>query len=167
MKHHINIIQGFLIKDKLPYCARYKNRIPDPGECKVISINWEEGRVELTNGACRYYPSFEEIEIYNDPHPLIAMMKKIDDVLDAMTPEELRERFCKPEITTREAVERLGTIRGHKYLDEDLFQKHQYLTSRLEDEGELIVEWLYGYHFVKQEYEELFQKAFSKQIRSN
>ena len=163
----ITLIHGLLDKDKPPYCARYKNRVPNPGECRVLSINWEEGRVEMSNGACRYYPSFDEIEIYKDPHPLIEMMKKIRADIDEMSDEEFKERFVKPEITTREAVERLGTIRGHKYMSDELFHEHQYLASRLEEEGELTIYRIYEYRFNKQEYQTLYNEAFGKQLRKS
>jgi hypothetical protein len=45
------------------FFAKYKNRTPDPGECRILSVNWEERRIEMTNGACRYYPSFDEVEM--------------------------------------------------------------------------------------------------------
>lgn len=45
------------------FFAKYKERTPDPGECRILSVNWEERRIEVTNGACRYYPSFDEIEV--------------------------------------------------------------------------------------------------------
>jgi hypothetical protein len=43
--------------------ARYKNRTPDPGECKILSIDFENKTLSMTNGACRYYPSFDEVVI--------------------------------------------------------------------------------------------------------
>lgn len=43
--------------------VRYKDRDPDPGECKVISINWETRKLCVSNGACRYNPYFNEVEI--------------------------------------------------------------------------------------------------------
>lgn len=49
--------------NNITFFARYKDRYPDPGRCKVLAINWEEKWVEMTNGACRYYPKFEQIEI--------------------------------------------------------------------------------------------------------
>lgn len=44
--------------------AIYKERSPAPGKCRVLMINFEERRVEMTNGFCRYYPSFDEIILY-------------------------------------------------------------------------------------------------------
>lgn len=43
--------------------AKYKARIPDPGVCRILAIDWEECRVVMSNGAFRYYPLFEEIDI--------------------------------------------------------------------------------------------------------
>lgn len=45
------------------YFARYKSRIPDPGLCKLMSIDFEERRVSMSNGSNRYFPTFDEIEI--------------------------------------------------------------------------------------------------------
>ena len=45
------------------YFARYKKRTPDPGLCKIMSIDFEERRVSMSNGQCRYFPSFDEIEV--------------------------------------------------------------------------------------------------------
>jgi hypothetical protein len=45
-----------------PFRARYKNRTPDPGECVVISLDWEEQRLSMSNGACRYFPTFDEVD---------------------------------------------------------------------------------------------------------
>ena len=50
-----------------PLCAIYKDRDPDPGQCFVISMDWEERRLVMSNGACRYFPSFDEV-IFKAPH---------------------------------------------------------------------------------------------------
>ncbi|MFK5950074.1 MAG: hypothetical protein QM500_15025 [Methylococcales bacterium] len=39
----------------------YKNRYPDPGRCKVLSIDFEEKKLCVTNQAVRLYPSFNEV----------------------------------------------------------------------------------------------------------
>lgn len=41
--------------------VQYKSRHPDPGKCKVITIDFEERRLSVTNGAVRLYPSFDEV----------------------------------------------------------------------------------------------------------
>lgn len=43
--------------------AKYKNRDPDPGPCLIHSIDWEERRLTVSNGCCRYYQSFDEVDI--------------------------------------------------------------------------------------------------------
>lgn len=45
-----------------PFRARYKDRVPDPGECIVISLDWETQKLSMSNGACRYFPTFEEVD---------------------------------------------------------------------------------------------------------
>lgn len=45
------------------FFAKYKNRFPDPGECRIISVDWQEQRLEMANGACRYFPKFDEVEM--------------------------------------------------------------------------------------------------------
>jgi len=47
-----------------PYRARYKSRKPNPGECVVQAIDWNDRRVTMSNGACTYFPEFEDIVIY-------------------------------------------------------------------------------------------------------
>lgn len=44
--------------------ARYKHRIPCPGFCKVLSVDFENRTATISNGACRYFPNFDEIEFY-------------------------------------------------------------------------------------------------------
>ena len=120
MTHHVtHLNHELLILQKPPYCARYKDRYPDPGECKVISIDWEEGRVAMSNGQCRYWPEFSEINIYKDPHPLIAQMKKISDHIDSL-PESYWEEFkqkCQEETLARYA--KLSLPRGYRFLEEN------------------------------------------------
>ena len=55
-----------LSTDKPPLKARYLNRTPDAGVCTIISIDWEERRISMSNGSCRYFPSFDEIEMVDD-----------------------------------------------------------------------------------------------------
>ena len=54
---------GTLLDKNPPFKARYKKRDPDPDLCIVLSIDWEEQRLVMTNGACRYFPSFNEVEL--------------------------------------------------------------------------------------------------------
>lgn len=51
-----------LLSDR-PFFARYKSRVPDPGVCRITMIDWEQRRLSMSNGACSYYPSFDEVEI--------------------------------------------------------------------------------------------------------
>lgn len=57
-------VRNIIDPAKMEIKAIYKERIPDPGECRVLMINFEERRVAMTNGFCRYYPSFDEIVLY-------------------------------------------------------------------------------------------------------
>jgi hypothetical protein len=50
---------------KYPIKARYKDRNPDPGVCTVISINWRDNGLSMSNGSCEYFPAFSEVEIIN------------------------------------------------------------------------------------------------------
>lgn len=49
---------------KYPYVCTFKNRIPDPGTCKIIEINFETEKLEVSNGAVRLFPNFEDVEIF-------------------------------------------------------------------------------------------------------
>lgn len=49
------------------FFARFKNRIPDPGRCEILSIDWFNKRVEMTNGAYTYFPKFNEIQMETIP----------------------------------------------------------------------------------------------------
>ena len=46
-----------------PFFARYRQRTPDPGVCRVISIDWEGRHLSMSSGFFRYFPSFDEVEI--------------------------------------------------------------------------------------------------------
>ncbi len=80
-----------------PFRAKYKDRIPDPGECVVMSIDWEDRRVTMSNGACTYFPAFGEIEIYlaNEAELINYLEDKIGNPLFAMETllEPLRTRI--------------------------------------------------------------------------
>ena len=65
MKKFSNISES-LTEEQYPFKCKYKNRIPDPGLCYVIEINFETKRVECSNGAVRLYPYFDEIEFIPD-----------------------------------------------------------------------------------------------------
>lgn len=43
--------------------VRFKERDRNPGDYKVLSINWEQKWMTVTNGAVRLYPCFEEVEV--------------------------------------------------------------------------------------------------------
>ena len=55
-----------LSTDKPPLKARYLNRTPDAGVCTILSIDWEERRITMSNGHYTYFPSFDEIEMVDD-----------------------------------------------------------------------------------------------------
>ena len=69
MVEHIELLQfkanmlDCLIHGGMPLKAKYIKRDPDPGVCKLISIDWEDQKVSMTNGGTRYFPSFDEIEM--------------------------------------------------------------------------------------------------------
>jgi hypothetical protein len=48
----------------MKFFCKFKNRVPDPGMCRVININFEEEDLEVSNGAVRLYPKFDEVTIY-------------------------------------------------------------------------------------------------------
>lgn len=57
-----------------PFAVFFKNRTPNPDLCTVISINFEKKLLEISNGAVRLYPKFEEVNLYridgfNDEKP--------------------------------------------------------------------------------------------------
>ena len=45
------------------YFAHYKNRIPNPGNCEILVIDWEKKSLVMSNGRCTYFPSFDEVEM--------------------------------------------------------------------------------------------------------
>ena len=51
---------------KFPFKCKYKNRTPDPGICYILEINFEDRKVQCSNGYVRMYPSFDEIEFIPD-----------------------------------------------------------------------------------------------------
>jgi len=44
----------------------YKKRYPDPGKCRVLAINWEDRTLEVTNGAVRLWPDFDEVKMVEE-----------------------------------------------------------------------------------------------------
>ncbi len=44
--------------------AKFKNRTPDPGVCHVMRIDWDNQTISMSNGALRYCPSFDEVEVW-------------------------------------------------------------------------------------------------------
>lgn len=52
--------------DKYPIKCKFKNRVPDPGICVVIDIDFEERRVHVSNGAVRFRGDFDDIEFIPD-----------------------------------------------------------------------------------------------------
>jgi len=47
-----------------PYIARYRSRDPDPGWCKVQSIDWYTKRICMSNGPHTYFPVFDQVEVF-------------------------------------------------------------------------------------------------------
>ena len=50
--------------------VRYKDRQSDPGKCRVLAINFERRELEVTNGAVRLWPSFDEVIRCGEEVPL-------------------------------------------------------------------------------------------------
>jgi uncharacterized phage protein (TIGR01671 family) len=46
---------------EIKYQAVFKNREPNPGICKVISMDFETKIASITNGICRYLVNFDEV----------------------------------------------------------------------------------------------------------
>ena len=51
---------------KYPFKCKYKNRIPDPGICYVLEIDFENEKVSCSNGHVKLFPIFDEIEFIPD-----------------------------------------------------------------------------------------------------
>ena len=49
---------------KFPFMCYFINRTPNPGLCTIIEINYETQKLEVSNGAVRLFPSFDEVEIF-------------------------------------------------------------------------------------------------------
>jgi hypothetical protein len=62
-KIHENIYKKYG-KVSVPYVCEYKNRDPDPERCAVITIDFEERNLSVSNGMYRFYPSFDEVNIF-------------------------------------------------------------------------------------------------------
>ncbi len=71
--------------------VKYKSRIPDPGRCKVLSINFEEERLEVTNGRVRLFPSFGDVEFIGHSKQLEWINKYITE---EQLPKEHMEALC-------------------------------------------------------------------------
>ncbi len=59
--------------------ARFKNRTPDPGVCRIRMIDWERQKVDMVNGWCAYYADFSDL-VEVDPN---GWVQATLDVLDA------------------------------------------------------------------------------------
>lgn len=51
------------ILDGCPFRVKYKDKTPNPGYCKVLSIDWEYKKMTVTNGSVMLFPLFDEVEI--------------------------------------------------------------------------------------------------------
>jgi len=49
---------------EFPFAVFFKNRTPNSDLCTVIDINFEKKTLEVSNGAVRLYPKFEEVNLY-------------------------------------------------------------------------------------------------------
>lgn len=49
-----------------PFKCKYKNRTPDPGICWIRRIDFENKRLDVTNGRYSYSPDFDEVEFIPD-----------------------------------------------------------------------------------------------------
>jgi hypothetical protein len=63
-KKHLGICVDGTEFLKFPYMCSYIKRIPEPGLCTIIEINFEKRELEVSNGAVRLFPSFDEVEIF-------------------------------------------------------------------------------------------------------
>lgn len=52
-----------LLKSDFPLKVKFKDRKPDPGICKVLSIDWENKKLSVSNGAVRLYPDFDQVVV--------------------------------------------------------------------------------------------------------
>ena len=41
--------------------VRFLKRVPNPGVCRVVSMDWEKGTLSVTNGMHAYSPNFDEV----------------------------------------------------------------------------------------------------------
>ena len=64
----INENLGFdkMMNQKYPLKCKYKDRTPDPGICWIISIDFENKRLDVSNGRYRYSPDFDDVEFIPD-----------------------------------------------------------------------------------------------------
>jgi hypothetical protein len=49
-------------QNSFPLTVKYYNRNPDPGVCFVMSINWGDRRMVVSNGTYTYLSSFDEVK---------------------------------------------------------------------------------------------------------
>lgn len=50
-------------KKQYPFICEFKNRKPNPGQCYVLEIDFEERKLVCSNGAVRLFPSFDDVII--------------------------------------------------------------------------------------------------------
>jgi hypothetical protein len=53
-------------EDKYPIKCKFKDRIPDPGICYVLEINFEERKIWWSNEAISSTANFDDIEFIPD-----------------------------------------------------------------------------------------------------
>lgn len=49
--------------------VRFISRIPNPGVCKVRTIDWERGCASISNGACTYSADLKDLEVVFEAVP--------------------------------------------------------------------------------------------------
>lgn len=48
---------------EIKYQGFYKSRVPNPGMCRVLEINFEDGMATLSNGAVRLFADLKDIHL--------------------------------------------------------------------------------------------------------
>jgi hypothetical protein len=49
---------------QIPYECEFKNRTPDPQRCIVLSIDFENRTLDVSNGCVRLSPSFDDVNVF-------------------------------------------------------------------------------------------------------
>lgn len=55
-----------MMDEKFPFKCKYKNRNPNSGICWIMSIDFENKMLDVSNGRYRYSPTFDDVEFITD-----------------------------------------------------------------------------------------------------